>query len=259
MESIPVIGTAIVNTPSWLTGLIESVDYPVENFVIINNNGRDQITKELNAITQIPHRFIKKITVCHMPGNIGCAGAWNLIIKSFLMVPYWVITNPDIAFNSGFLEKMIAKAQNKEVGMVHGSPGATNTGGFEVFLLKDWVVQKIGLFDENLYPAYDEDCDYIMRIQNESFARDFFTEPLFLHGDSYDYAVGGSQTLKEDLILKEKVDRSTLINESEYMDKKWGNGWHWCDQYKHPFNNENLPNTYTTYDLDFVRKKYVGF
>ena len=62
MESIPVIGTAIVNTPSWLTGLIESVDYPVENFVIINNNGRDQITKELNAITQIPHRFIKKIT-----------------------------------------------------------------------------------------------------------------------------------------------------------------------------------------------------
>jgi len=259
MCSIPVIGTAIVNTPSWLSRLIESVDYPVDNFIIINNNGRNQITKELDMLVELPHNFIKKMIVCHMPGNIGCAGAWNLIIKSFLMSPYWIITNPDIAFNPGFLEKIVTKAQNKDVGMVHGAPGNAFAGGFEVFLIKDWVVQKIGLFDENLYPAYDEDCDYIMRIQNDSFTREFLTEPLFLHGDSYDYAVGGSQTLKNDLSLKEKVDRSTLINEAEYMDKKWGKGWHWCDQYKNPFNNEHLPNTYTTYDLEFVRKKYTGF
>jgi hypothetical protein len=259
MDVIPVIGTAIVNTPSLLRRLIHSVDYPVENFVIINNNARNEITNELDTLTKEVHSFIKKITVCHLPGNIGCAGAWNLIIKSNMMAPYWIITNPDIVYPQGFLKKMTEKSKEEKIGMVHGGAANHGFGGFEIFLIKDWVVQKIGLFDENLYPAYDEDCDYLMRIINEPFDRVLTLDMPFLHGDSYDYATGGSQTLKQDLNLKEKVNASTLINELEYMDKKWNKSWHWAKPYKHPFNNEHLPNSFTTYDLQFVRKKYVGF
>ena len=49
---IPVIGTAIVNGVHWLQRLLDSVDYPVENFVIFNNNGKGEITEELDKIVQ---------------------------------------------------------------------------------------------------------------------------------------------------------------------------------------------------------------
>jgi len=50
---IPIIGTAVVNTPYWVYRLIKSIDYPVDKFIIINNNGRGQIDEELNNITLI--------------------------------------------------------------------------------------------------------------------------------------------------------------------------------------------------------------
>ena len=40
MNSVPVIGVAIVNGFHWLQRLVDSVDYPVDNFVIFNNNGK---------------------------------------------------------------------------------------------------------------------------------------------------------------------------------------------------------------------------
>ena len=82
--SIPVLGTAIVNAPHWLYRLYDSIDYPVDHFVVFNNNGRDQITEEIDSLKEERHPFIKKLHICHLPGNLGCAGAWNMIIKSFL-------------------------------------------------------------------------------------------------------------------------------------------------------------------------------
>ena len=61
MESIPVIGTAVVNAPHWVYRLFYSIDYPVDTFIVFNNNGRDQITRELDALEHIPHAFVKKL------------------------------------------------------------------------------------------------------------------------------------------------------------------------------------------------------
>ena len=60
--TISVIGAAVVNSSFWITRLLMSVDYPVDNFVIINNNGRGELDDELNALTKIKHKFINKIT-----------------------------------------------------------------------------------------------------------------------------------------------------------------------------------------------------
>ena len=120
---IPVIGTAIVNGVHWLERLIDSIDYPVENFIIFNNNGRDQITDELNSLVKKPHNFIQNLKICHLPSNIGVAAVWNLIIKSYINSPYWVICNHDVAFESGFLEEMVQASQKEEIGIVHGKGG----------------------------------------------------------------------------------------------------------------------------------------
>ena len=68
----------------------------------------------------------------------------------------------------GFFKKWLTKmAQDpEETGVVHGK-----NGGWDIFALKDWMVQKYGLFDENLYPGYCEDLDYGMRFIHDDVKR----------------------------------------------------------------------------------------
>lgn len=257
--SIPVIGTAVVTNPFWVTRLLFSVDYPVDNFVIFNNNGRGEITEELDALTKIKHKFVKKVTVCHLPANIGCGGAWNMTIKCYMNAPYWIIVNDDVAFGLGFLEEMISAANSdEEVGIVHGKPGDYQIGSWDLFLIKDWVIAQYGLFDENLYPAYCEDSDYIMRIKNGKVKRVLELNTPYYHGLGTEYYEHGSQTKKSSAELFHKLN---IVNETnfEYMNKKWGEGWRWVSPHKNPLGIENMPISYTSYDLNFVRTKHLGF
>ena len=264
MNSIPVIGVPIVNGAHWLKRLVDSIDYPVDDLVIINNNGRGQITEQLDEIVKAGSPFVKTIKVCHMPSNIGCSGAWNLIIKCYMMCPYWIIVNNDVAFTPGLLQKMNEAAQeSKDCGFVHCSTIVTQPEtetlhglGYDLFLIKDWVVNSYGLFDENLYPAYYEDTDYVIRFTNNPVKARIVNQGYF-HGETFDYMESGSQTQKlESSELNNKILYNFTLNESEYISKKWGPNWH-TDPYMLPFNK--FPIKYTTYDLEFCRSKNLGF
>jgi hypothetical protein len=254
-NSIPIIGVPIVNGVHWLKRLIESIDYPVDEVCVINNNGRGELDDELFQLSQTKYDFIGKITICTLPSNIGCAGAWNLIIKSYLLKPYWVICNHDIAFTPGYLKEMALKANDAETGMVFSEHQE-----WCLFLLKDWVVQQCGLFDENFYPAYCEDIDYAIRIQSLDIKCDNVMLP-YLHGDK-GYKESGSQTWRTDMSLYPKIEHAHNMNH-EYMAQKWGNEWkekEWqFTPNKHPFDNEGLPISTTTYDIGFLRQKHFGF
>jgi len=260
MNSIPVIGVAIVNGFHWLQRLVDSVDYPVDNFVIFNNNGRGELTDDLDKLANRPHKYINKVTVCHMPSNIGVAGAWNLIIKSYMNAPYWIISNHDVAFIPGLLEEMAQTASDPEIGMVHPNGGDFGDGSYDLFLIKDWVVQSHGLFDENCYPAYCEDADYIMRVKNKPFKRVTQLSKIHLHGEGLagEYYTHGAQTKKTSPELNSRLDN---INETnfQYLNSKWGEGWRMTNPWKHPMNRVGIPLGYTTYDLEFVRSKHLGF
>ena len=93
---IPVVGTLIVNEIKWLKRQLKSVDFEVENYIIINNSGGD-LDHELEKLVadNFMHKYIKNLRVNHMPYNIGCAGGWNMIMKSYMNAPYWVIINHD--------------------------------------------------------------------------------------------------------------------------------------------------------------------
>jgi GT2 family glycosyltransferase len=257
--TIPVIGVPVVTNPFWVTRLLMSIDYPVDNFVIINNNGKGEIDDELNRLTKVTHKFVKNIKVTHLPTNIGVSGAWNLIIKCYMMSPYWIISNDDVAFGPGFLKEMKDAAENDpEVGMVHGHSGDFNVGSWDLFLIKDTVIRKYGLFDENLYPAYCEDADYIMRLINDPIKKITTLNSMYYHGmgDKTQYYEHGSQTKKS---IPELENKLTLCNETnfEYLNEKWGKGWRNCSPKRLPF--DNYPISYTSYNLDFVRRKNMGF
>jgi hypothetical protein len=256
LDSIPVLGTAIVNCPYWLFRLFYSIDYPVDNFVVFNNNGRRQFDSQLDLLKSIPHKYVRNVHVCHMPANVGCSGAWNLIIKSFMKAPYWVISNHDVMFEPGFLKEMNEKAQDKEVGIVHGAGG-----GWDIFLLKDWMVQNYGLFDENLYPAYCEDLDYGVRFINDDVKRVLGLDHGYYHGNKKNDYSDGSQTWRSEPAIANGIHLAHEMNK-KYMHMKWSESWQGHvdgPTYKTPFNLDELPVSFTTYDLSFVRRKNLGF
>jgi hypothetical protein len=259
--SIPVIGVPVVSNPYWVTRLLMSIDYPVDNFVIINNNGRGEIDEELNQLTKITHKFVKNIKVCNLPANIGCGGAWNLIIKCYMLSPYWIIVNDDVAFCNGFLEEMVSVAEfDPDIGMIHGHAGDFGVGSWDVFLIRDHIVQQFGLFDENLYPAYCEDADYIMRFQHRPIKKVMSLNSNYYHGhgDKTEYYKEGSQTQKTEPELKEKLDFSNDEN-IKYLNEKWGPNWRVCNPENVPFKGKEHEISSTTFDLNFVRRKHLGF
>lgn len=260
MNPIPVIGTAVVTNPYWVNRLLFSIDYPVDNFLIINNNGKGEIDDELDSLTKVTHRHVKKIKVCHMPANIGCAGAWNLIIKCHMMSPYWIIVNDDVAFNKGLLGEMAKIVEeDQSVGMVHGYPGDFNLGSWDMFLIRDHIVAEFGLFDENTYPAYCEDVDYLMRFMHRPIKRVTSLKSGYLHGDGdpSEYYTKGSQTSESSEVLKKKLIDSKMKN-FDFLTEKWGDGWHVCGPTFLPFSGKSSVST-TNYDLGFVRRKNTGF
>lgn len=261
MNKIPVIGAAVVNSSYWVSRLLMSVDYPVENFIIINNNGRGLLEEELNNLVKMKHRYIENIKVVHMPANIGCAGAWNLIIKCYMNAKYWVIVNDDVAFKPGLLEEINHIVEtNDEVGTIHPNAGDFNIGAWDLFAIHERAVKKLGLFDENTYPAYCEDADYIMRMTNKGVKKVVGLQNSYIHGtgEAKDYYIHGRQTEKSDDNLRDILQNANAMN-IDYLTRKWGPGWRNVCPQEIPFAGEEKDISYSLYDLEFVRKKYTGF
>jgi hypothetical protein len=262
---IPVLGVPILNGTYWLHRLISSVDFPVDTFIIFNN-GNKEIREELDSFTKMKHPYINKIEICHLPTNLGVSAVWNLIIKSFTSAPFWVITNHDISFTPGSLEKLYNKSIPTKVGIVNAS-----NQSFDLFLIKDFVIEKIGLFDENLSPAYCEDVDYVLRMEkyNKSHVDKIIrvcvdcpkgSHPYYhghyLSNDEECYSQGGSQTKKSNPEVANKITQIHQHN-YEYMNRKWG--FYWENLFENVCNgleinatqNEQIPQ----YDLPFIKMK----
>lgn len=262
---IPVLGTLIVNGINWLEKQINSIDFPVDNYLIIDNNAKGENTNNIQRLISKPHKFIKNIKLATMPYNIGIAAGWNMIIKSYVNSPFWIIANNDVSFCKGFLKEMYEKSQDEKIGLVFGNGGDFGLGSFDLFLIKDFVVQSHGFFDENFYPAYCEDADYIMKLHNSPVPTIYNLDKNYYHGDGimgkgndHDYYKTGMQTKRLDPELEKKLSFANEKN-FEYMNEKWGKGWRNVEPYKYPFNIKELDSRVSVLDLNYYRNKYTGF
>lgn len=259
--SIPVIGVPVVNSTFWVSRLLMSIDYPVDELFIVNNNGRGELDEELAKLASIKHKYVKSIKVANLPGNLGVSGAWNLIIKCYLMAPYWIICNDDVSFGPGFLEEMVNTAESDPmIGMIHGNKGDFGVGSWDVFFIRESIIRQFGLFDENLYPAYCEDADMIMRFLHRPIRKVMELQSMYYHGfgKKDEYYTHGSQTKKTEPELAEKLDACNAMN-IDYLTEKWGKEWRLCGPTQLPWEGQEQPISATTFDLDFVRSKHLGF
>ena len=154
--SIPAIIIPVLNRFDLLQRNLNSIDYPVNNILIINN-----------ALEEfVPERTDLNVRILHMPSNQGVSGSWNLGIKSTPYSDGWVFLNSDAWFNPGALKEYLSTVKRNNIQLVS-----------EDVVLPPWccawvgsdVVNKTGLFCEGFYPAYYEDWDYERRVIYDGF------------------------------------------------------------------------------------------
>lgn len=143
MKSIPTLIIPVLNRFDLLEKALASIDYPVDNILVIDNS---------NSYKN------DKVNVLNMPSNMGVAGSWNLGIKCYPHSPYWVFMGSDVEWLPNTLQK-ISVLSSPERFLI------TNYG-FNAFSLGASFVKDVGLFDENYYPAYYEDEDYENRARH---------------------------------------------------------------------------------------------
>lgn len=187
----------VLNRYDLLQRMVSSVDYEVSDLLIIDNGG------ELDKL-ETPDS-VKSLHILQMPTNLGVAASWNLGIKCFPHEPYWTITSADTVFNAGALEALAEASKSDALTLTASFPH------YQAFSVGEQLVQKVGLFDESIYPIYFEDNDYQRRVTDAGFeiAR-------AMVGVQHD----NSSTIKSDEHYAKRNSTTFLSNHQYFQDKK---------------------------------------
>lgn len=149
---IPVLGFATLSRFDLAQRLIDSIDYPVEHLVIIDNSGKKQFEPKVND-------NVKNLWLIRVPHGLGANGAWNLIIKSTPHAPYWVIPNDDAHFEPGALATIAKEVDTTKFNFLNINPK------WSCVIPTEGSVEKAGLWDEVFHPIYFDDDEYEWRMQ----------------------------------------------------------------------------------------------
>lgn len=149
---IPVLGFATISRFDLAERLLDSIDYPVEHLVIVDNSGKKSWTPKKPDL-------VKNLWFIQVPFGLGLVGAWNLIIKSTPYAPYWLLVNDDAWFESGSLEAISKGVDTNALNFVRISPE------WSCVAFGEGCIDKVGLYDERFYPLYYDDNDFERRVR----------------------------------------------------------------------------------------------
>lgn len=234
LKPIPVLGVPILNRGDLLERLVQSIDYPVQKLHIINNGTDAGVQDAIHRIQHTPHEHIGTVHVYYPTHNLGVAASWNRFITDNTQAPWWMITANDMLFGSGTLAKVaetMYAPENADIGMAY-------VDGYAMFIATPLAVEKVGMFDENFYPAYYEDGDHYYRSKLSGIRMEGI-KAVFVHGEHPNW---GSHTIASDARLAE-ANKITFEMNKEYFISKWG-GMNGEEKFTTPFNNAELPITH---------------
>ena len=166
---IPVLGFATLSRFDLAQRLLDSIDYPVEKLVIVDNSGKKSWLPE-------PNEFVKELWTIRLPHGLGANGAWNLIIKSTPFAPYWVIPNDDSYFEPGALQTIAEQVDPQKFNFVDVNPK------WSCVVPGEGAVATAGLWDEVFHPIYYDDDDYEWRMK--MLGVEFNDIPAKVHHDN---------------------------------------------------------------------------
>ena len=244
MKQIPLLGVLCLNRGDLLLRMVKSIDFPVAKLQLIVNYIKEVDESIIEAALEIEQLIQdKKIPVETANGiisgqdpedrgltNIGVSGGWNKIIRLNPDVPYWIIVGNDIQFTPGDLEKVYTYAEEHKD---HATMFANH--GHSFFVLTQEGL-RAGTFDENIYPAYLEDCDHSYRIKMLGLTVSDIPDIHAIHGEAPTW---GSSTIYSNTNYL-KQNGITHGNNFRYYRMKWG-GNNGEEKYTHPFDDPEWP------------------
>lgn len=162
--------------------------------------------------------------------NIGVAASWNKGIERMKErnADWLIILSATMRFGKEGGMDLIRQLETTELRVAEPEMGHM----WHLMSLHREVIERVGTFDENFYPAYYEDSDYAQRIRYE-FDHTFKWAKIFIDVASMGNAHG---------ITHGKVRMDITPNQNYYI-RKWG-GMPGQQTYFHPFNNPNNPQSF---------------
>ena len=172
VRCVPVIALGLVADPmSFSTRLFHSIDHCVDNMVVM-------ITRDFDFMHQhsalAANSNIRNLTVIRSPYRLfSVSEGWNTGLQAFPKSSWFLICNYDVEFLRGQLRDLSYLFWNDSSVHVGGRPavevgsvGYQNLGGsgFNVIAMTSSVLNRVGYFDENYFPAYYEDVDFEIRM-----------------------------------------------------------------------------------------------
>lgn len=143
----------VLNRYDLLNRMIESIDYPVERLLIVDNGSEsgegEAVCKNLN---------VARMDVIKMSNNLGIAPAWNLGVKNYPFEDIYYFTSNDCVFQPGTLEKLKQESARNKVTISQLWPH------WQLFSVGDQVFENCGLFDEAIFPMNFEDDEFQWRV-----------------------------------------------------------------------------------------------
>ena len=204
---IPVLIVPVLARPELLYRMIDSIDFAIEQLVIIDN-GRVVDSQQ----AQTPYALTTHLL--HMPANFGVAGSWNLGIKSTPFAPYWLIANFDLVWPSGSLERLAQASSSQALTLTACQPA------WSAFTIGDRIVDSVGLFDEALHPAYFEDNDYLRRCEKAG-ARIERTDIPVRHDNSSTLAAGNYASRNGHTFPANAEYFGDKVDAGDYSEGRW--------------------------------------
>jgi GT2 family glycosyltransferase len=190
----------VLNRYDLLQRMVESIDYPLDLLIIDNGD----------ALENLEYPNFVNLRVLSMPTNQGVAGSWNLGIKLLPFEPVWFFGSADTVYHPGSLKKL-AESKPDRITLNNQFPY------WQTFAIGEEVIRRIGLFDENLFPIYFEDNDFMRRAEQAGIAMDYIVCPV-----DHD----NSSTINSDSDYQRENSRTFIDNQNYYNAKTEGR-WDW--------------------------------
>lgn len=201
---------------AYLSQLLRSVDVPVQCLIIVWNSNDTEVGELLRPLQRAS---VPGVFVFHRPANVGFAGGVNLALSSASRmcprtVRWSIVTNADVAFDPGALGAVSKAVRNANV-----SAGASGLFYFSkidhsVFAVTVEAFTSVAGFDENFYPAYNEDIDFRWRVHLAQF------KSVVVAGATYRHFHSVNLKRKGSIHYRTMLRRAGRNN--EYLVQKWG-------------------------------------
>jgi GT2 family glycosyltransferase len=146
----------VLNRYDLLNRMIRSIDYPVDNLIIIDNGAR--IRQPEDEAPTCDNPLVQNFRVVPILNNLGIAPSWNLGVKLVPFDQVFYFTSNDCVFEQGTLEKLAKESARDKVTISELWPH------WQLFSVGDQVFEHCGLFDEAIFPMNFEDDEFEWRV-----------------------------------------------------------------------------------------------